>query len=1242
MKIIKLFLSVAILNIMVWTPVARADINDYTISVSDAQAVPGQQDVLVTVDMTKAGPGLTQVVGVEVWIDFDESKIEVPTIGDVEKGSAIPGAWTLFVNLLENNRIKIQSWGVGTPMPSDQGELFKIYFDVTGGLVGDNIDMQFSFAELSDSNAQYSIPAGNRDPGLFEIIPVPAAYLKVTGGASMAAGDTNELTITAYTQDDDVADSYTGTKTITFSGLGVAPDGTVSTVEGAAQGQAVNIDFTDGVSNANAATLIAYKAESASLDVTDGTIDTNGAADRDLDLTVNPGALENLNYTQGPTDAVVDVTIAPAITVELRDDYENIRTTDTSNVAIAIKTNPGTGTLSGTTPKAAVAGVATFDDLSIDEVGDGYTLESSVGAVKAESGSFNILAGAAAYLKITGDAAMSAGANNAITVTAYDSGDNVATGYTGDKSLTFSGLADAPDGTKPTVGGVDLGTAGTVAFTDGVASATLVAYKAESASLDVTDGTIGSGGADDRDLDLVVDPAALENLNYTQGPTDAIEGEVITPAITVELRDDYENIRTADTSDVAIAIKTNPAGGTLSGTTPKAAVAGVATFDDLSIDEVGDGYTLESSVGAVKAESGSFNILSAGSPYLKITGAGTMAAGDSNDVTITAYDADDNVDTAYTGDKSLTFSGLADAPDGTKPTVGGVDLGGATTVAFTDGVGTAALIAYKAESASLDASDGTIDTNGADDRDLDLTVDPAALGLLYFVQGPTNTEVGQAITPAITAQLADVYENLRTTDTSDVAIAIKTNPAGGTLSGTTTKAAVAGVATFDDLSIDEVGDGYTLEALAGPAIAESGSFNIVLGQLPPDAVDDRAITDAGVAVTIPVLVNDSDPNPGDTITIDSVTQPQNADEGTAEIVESDTKIRFTPGSAFSVQSTFTYTITDGNGGFDTANVIVQERAACPWILDVDPDYQYSYPIYGWAKLEGVDLAEGDWVGAFDVDGNCYGADQYEYNRNNEYTMSVYAASQTHELDGFASGEKIYFRFYAVATGTEYTAIAVRDSGGGVYVPQPQYYPQFTEGDLMYTGDPVEINLIDGEDMGIQLKRGWNFISFNIQPESTVLEEAFSSILTGNTDYLDYVSSHDEFWFKEAQGGSLTDVDAFNSYYLKISDSCPEEGVTLVITGIKVVLPYTFRLTGGWNNISYLYDNAYYALYNGADDPPSYEGIFDAIASDVIWIKGPEGEWTMPGHGELLLENGKGLFIKMHTTADVDFVYEEGR
>jgi len=66
----------------------------------------------------------------------------------------------------------------------------------------------------------------------------------------------------------------------------------------------------------------------------------------------------------------------------------------TGTVTIAIGHNGGTltpGTLTGTLTVTVVNGVATFSDLSIDQLGNGYTLTVTAGGVVgAESAAFNI------------------------------------------------------------------------------------------------------------------------------------------------------------------------------------------------------------------------------------------------------------------------------------------------------------------------------------------------------------------------------------------------------------------------------------------------------------------------------------------------------------------------------------------------------------------------------------------------------------------------------------------------------------------------------------------------------------------------------------------------------------------------------------------------------------------------------------------------------------------------------------
>lgn len=85
---------------------------------------------------------------------------------------------------------------------------------------------------------------------------------------------------------------------------------------------------------------------------------------------------------------------------------------------------------------------------------------------------------------------------------------------------------------------------------------------------------------------------------------------------------------------------------------------------------------------------------------------------------------------------------------------------------------------------------------------------------------------------------------------------------------------------------------------------------------PPVAVADTASTKQGVAVTIPVLANDSDPD-GHPLTVTSVTQPGN---GSVAIQAGGGAVVYTPGAPPS--ASFAYTVSDGQGGTATANVSV--------------------------------------------------------------------------------------------------------------------------------------------------------------------------------------------------------------------------------------------------------------------------------------------------------------------------------
>ncbi|HEY7685847.1 MAG TPA: hypothetical protein VH833_07050, partial [Gemmatimonadales bacterium] len=109
--------------------------------------------------------------------------------------------------------------------------------------------------------------------------------------------------------------------------------------------------------------------------------------------------VSQLIFTVQPTSAVAGVAINPAIRVTAADQFGAAVTSFTGNITLAI-VNPGGAILSGTNPQPAVAGVATFNNISIDKAGT-YTLQATVPGFNRTSSAFTISAGPTTQLVFT-------------------------------------------------------------------------------------------------------------------------------------------------------------------------------------------------------------------------------------------------------------------------------------------------------------------------------------------------------------------------------------------------------------------------------------------------------------------------------------------------------------------------------------------------------------------------------------------------------------------------------------------------------------------------------------------------------------------------------------------------------------------------------------------------------------------------------------------------------------------------
>jgi hypothetical protein len=157
-----------------------------------------------------------------------------------------------------------------------------------------------------------------------------------------------------------------------------------------------------------------------------------------------PPTATRVTFATQPSSVTAGSAISPAVQVAAQNDAGQTITSFTGNITVAIGTNPGGGTLSGTTSAAAVNGVATFSNLSINKAGTGYTLTAaSTGLAGATSGAFNVTAGAVSASQSTVSASpttITAGTGTStVTVTARDVNANPISGATVVLAATGSG-----------------------------------------------------------------------------------------------------------------------------------------------------------------------------------------------------------------------------------------------------------------------------------------------------------------------------------------------------------------------------------------------------------------------------------------------------------------------------------------------------------------------------------------------------------------------------------------------------------------------------------------------------------------------------------------------------------------------------------------------------------------------------------------------------------------------------------
>lgn len=160
---------------------------------------------------------------------------------------------------------------------------------------------------------------------------------------------------------------------------------------------------------------------------------------------------------------------------------------------------------------------------------------------------------------------------------------------------------------------------------------------------------------------------------------------------------------------------------------------------------------------------------------------------------------------------------------------GAVDarLGGTTSAPFVNGIATFADLTVNRTGTGYTLVATALALTSANSALFTVTEGPAA-GLRFSTE-QGNGVAGRAL-GAMRVQALDAHGNPALAFSGAVTLRINVNPGGGTLGGTLTRNAVAGVTTFDDVTINRSGSGYTLAATAeGLATGGTIPFDITSG-----------------------------------------------------------------------------------------------------------------------------------------------------------------------------------------------------------------------------------------------------------------------------------------------------------------------------------------------------------------------------------------------------------------------------
>jgi hypothetical protein len=348
-----------------------------------------------------------------------------------------------------------------------------------------------------------------------------------------------------------------------------------------------------------------------------------------------------------------------------------------------------------------------------------------------------VVGGGAAKTLVLPTPVVTAGQPFTETVTAFDAYGNVA-GYSGGKTLTWSGPAPSPNGTAPAY------PANPVTFTAGATTVSITLYDVQTTALSVTDGVVSGTTAA-----FAVAPAPA-GFFAVATPPNQTAGKAFSVAISA--LDGYGNAATGYSGAQALSFSgpLSSPNGTAPGypasvTFTKGAGSATMTLFDAQTT------TITVAQGSLTGTSGSFTVGAAPVSTLRLATPPAQTAGVMFSDPLNAADAYGN---AFAGTMCVAFSGPQKSPNSTAPAYppqGGCALG-QSSVVFSGGAATPSITLFNAKPTTLTAATGTISaTTGT----FSVLAGPASL---FQVASPGARTAGVSFALAVTA--VDTWGNV--------------------------------------------------------------------------------------------------------------------------------------------------------------------------------------------------------------------------------------------------------------------------------------------------------------------------------------------------------------------------------------------------------------------------------------------------------------------------------------------------